>query len=432
MNTYKKSYPILFVFLLLLSVSCSDNNEEPEKPTVLDLDRQELNFNVLGGEEVIQLTANKAWEIKDVPDWVTVNPSSGTGSSEITVTVKKDDIAIGQEAEILFLSDEDDTRLSITQEKLKHYRFPFTYALYDNYTFGSNQIERIYNFNDQVEKLFINPSNNPQLMDKIFLGNLVSSNLKDLTDIETFTGYEFNQTDISTSVPIYSQEYIPSKEAQDSYVAEILKYLKKNNTINSGLKLNNGRLAYHSYRELNYIGKANMGIDLDMLISGKSYREQEMKKKNGLIFSFSHPLFDLYLEIPYNGQYVTEQLKEEDFPEGILSVIHTVTYGRIGALLIETDDDIKEIREIIDSLEKNKALSEESKNILNNLEAYHLYFDKEYQLKVIEGKEEALLSYLDQINQITDNQDAVYPYQISICDYFTSAMKTFSYNIHLP
>lgn len=101
----------------------------------------------------------------------------------------------------------------------------------------------------------------------------------------------------------------------------------------------------------------------------------------------------------------------------------------MGALLIETDDDIKEIRKIINSLGENKALSEESKNILNNLEAYHLYFDKEYQLKVVKEKEKALLSYL---NQIIDNQDALYPYQIQICDYFTSAMKPFSYTIHLP
>lgn len=421
------------ITILLLSsflfFSCSDDNEKPEEPTVIDLDKKELNFNVLGGEEIIQLTANKAWKIADVPDWITVSPSSGIGSSEITVTAKKDDIAIGQEAEMLFLSNGEEISLPVAQEKLKYYRFPFTYALYDNFSFGSNQTERIYNFNDQVEKLFINPSNNPQLMDKIFLGNLVSSNLKDLTDIETFTGYEFNQTDISTSVLIYSQEYIPSKKAQDSYVAEILKYLEENNTSTPGFSSNNGKLAYHSYRELNLIGRGNMGVDLDQLISGKSYREQEMKKKNGIIFSFSHSLFDLYLEIPYNGQYVKEQLKEEDFPEGTLSVISTVTYGRMGTLLIETDDDIKEIREIIDSLEKNKALSEENKNILNNLEAYHLYFDKEYQLKVIKGKEEVLLSYL---NQITDNKDAVYPYQIKISDYFTGAMKTFSYKINLP
>lgn len=79
------------VFCLLAAVAC--NKPEDLGPEMLEIDKQELNFDVQGGTQTITLASTVDWGIKnytpDVQKWLSINPSKGKGSKAeqiITIT----------------------------------------------------------------------------------------------------------------------------------------------------------------------------------------------------------------------------------------------------------------------------------------------------------------------------------------------------------
>lgn len=67
---------------------------------------------------VLRAPSGEAWSVESAPDWVSVEPSSGTGKVEVTVTV--DELAKGsgyREGEVVFLLDGKDYRTRIKVEQ---------------------------------------------------------------------------------------------------------------------------------------------------------------------------------------------------------------------------------------------------------------------------------------------------------------------------
>lgn len=289
-----------------------------------------------------------------------------------------------------------------------------------------NKDERIYSFS--TGSLFINPDANTDIKEKIFLGNLINRNLEKNTDVSVYKGYTFNPITVSTpnlSVDVESQTFIPSKSNLDAYANLIL---SKKPTANEFFASDGTGVIYNSHRELNLIGLGNMGIKLDEMIYKKSYREQEMMKENGLIYSFNHTLFTLVMDL--EPHIVKEEIKKEDFPNKSISFISDVSYGRIGLLIIESDNDVKKIREIVNKIfQNNKNITQEDSAILEELDAYHLYFDKSQKLVIAKGKVDIIKAYQD---QITGDIYNVYPFKCEICDYFSLASSIINYTITLP
>ena len=59
-----------------------------------------------------------SWSIESKPDWVTVNPSSGTGKTDVTVTVDALQVSSGNRTgEVVFLLDGKDYRSTLTVEQ---------------------------------------------------------------------------------------------------------------------------------------------------------------------------------------------------------------------------------------------------------------------------------------------------------------------------
>lgn len=46
----------------------------------------ELDYSASGGSQSVDVTANVAWSVTAKPSWITVTPSSYSGSATITVT----------------------------------------------------------------------------------------------------------------------------------------------------------------------------------------------------------------------------------------------------------------------------------------------------------------------------------------------------------
>lgn len=69
----------------------------------------------------LRAPAGENWSIESLPEWVTVNPSSGTGKTDVTVTVSS--LASGSEnraGEIVFLLDEKNYRSTMTVEQYNY------------------------------------------------------------------------------------------------------------------------------------------------------------------------------------------------------------------------------------------------------------------------------------------------------------------------
>lgn len=172
-----------------------------------------------------------------------------------------------------------------------------------------------------------------------------------------------------------------------------------------------------------------MGVNLDEVISGKSYQEQEMSKKNGIIYSFSHTLFTLAMDL--QEHIVKEEINKSDFPDNSLSYISSVSYGRIGLLIIESNYDAIKIRGIVNKILQNKSkdFSQEEMAILDEIDAYHIYYDKSQRMQKTEGKINAIEAYSTQITKDLFN---VFPFKFTVSDYFAHNNTEINFRITLP
>lgn len=70
-----------------------------------------------GRKYTLRAPANHTWSIESKPEWVTVTPSSGTGKTEVTVTISEMTETEGRSGEIVFLLDDKDYRTSMKVEQ---------------------------------------------------------------------------------------------------------------------------------------------------------------------------------------------------------------------------------------------------------------------------------------------------------------------------
>lgn len=410
----------LFVF------SCNDDNSISNK---ISLDQTELTFDSYGGDTNVNLNTDDRWYVSNVPDWIHISHSYGESSQELTITIEPNKNESSRQAIIDFINSNGHTSLTIYQdsnkEELNWSSFNFSTFYNSSFTTNPNNAERAYNFS--ILSMFVNPSKNPNINQKIFLGNLINRKLNTNTDIEEYRGYTFNPITVYTTIGTeMSRTLVPSKTEQDSLVNLIL---SKNPSQFEDFYSNGVGIIYSSHRELHLLGKSNMGENLDSIVSGKSYKEQEMTKRNGIIYSFRQTLFSLGMDLQEN--ITKEVINKNEFEDNTLSYISSVSYGRIGLLIIESDHSIKEIRSIVNKILQNKAdnLSEQEKLILDEISVYHIYYDKYLRRHINKGKIDAIQKYKNQMETDLLN---VFPFRFTVSDYFEQGESEMSFSMNLP
>lgn len=409
---------ILYLLVLssvLICHSCSDDNDDKQIETQITLDQKELSFEELGGDATVELTVNGEWRVENYPDWLSLSQTSGDAASEIKIAAKANDKASKRDAQLVFAGKGKSVSLDIIQDargaEISWSPLSFSSFHRMGYELGPDNIERRYGF--ATREIFIAPDAASDIHNKLFLGNLVNNKLKSNRDIEEYSGYTFNPITVSTMVnSIRSKSFTPSKEEQDAYVQLILDSKPSQSEY---LFIDNKGVVYNSHRELNLIGVGNMGVELDKVISGKPYREQEMGKRNGVIFSFDQTLFSLDMDL--QQWIVEEEIKPEDFPDGTLSYISTVSYGRMGMLIVESDEDVTTIRAIVNKIigGRDSELTQEESKILKELDAHHLYYNSSRELHIAKGGSEVIKAYQQ---QVTENNQELFLYKFRVTDYF--------------
>lgn len=404
-----------FLFSLLLWASCNHDAYKPEQ-SVLSLDKTEIAFESDGGKIGVLLTANGDWTTDNIPDWISLDHTSGNKTQKIAITIEANDGNEQRSDKIIFANNRGKIELNISQAgKIRELRWSslaFSSFANVNFILGDDNVERIYSFT--TNQMFITPDMNQD--GKIFLGNLVNRRLNDNSGIIEYPDYTFNPITVAPLTAVEkSRTYVPSKSEQDAFAAQII---EKEPAQNERIFIDGVGVEYGSHRELSLIGRGNMGIELDEIVSGKSYTEQEMVKENGIIFSFSQTLFTLIMDL--QEHIVKETIDKTDFPDNGLTYISSVSYGRVGLLIIESDHSPAKIRTIVNKIMQNgfDRLTQDEKAILDEIEAYHLYIDKSQGLMVAQGKSDAIEAYR---THIMDDRFNVFPFKFTVSDYFNHA-----------
>ena len=103
--------PSFVVAVAAMFTGCSDDKD----PTYLNEIRVSSSYvalNTNGGSTSIDITTTGSWQIANAPEWLTVSPSSGTGSGTVTFTAAA---GVGRTAEVLLTCDGKTQRINVIQ-----------------------------------------------------------------------------------------------------------------------------------------------------------------------------------------------------------------------------------------------------------------------------------------------------------------------------
>ena len=107
----KYFFPFFVAVIAAVFTSCSDDND----PTYLDeirVSQSYVSLKTSGGSASIDVVANGNWTVSDIPNWLTVSPTSGSGNGTITFSAGEGE---GRTAEVLITCEGKVQRINIIQ-----------------------------------------------------------------------------------------------------------------------------------------------------------------------------------------------------------------------------------------------------------------------------------------------------------------------------
>lgn len=113
---------LLLFLLLLIAVSCSDNNTNPiiSKPKVevkWDISPKDISFPSSGGANSIIVDANGEWKAESKQSWCKITPSIGyNGQTKLEINTESNHLTVARIAEIVFTSGEYSHIYKVTQQ----------------------------------------------------------------------------------------------------------------------------------------------------------------------------------------------------------------------------------------------------------------------------------------------------------------------------
>ena len=388
---------------------------------VLTLSEKILNVEITSNTKNVKVITADDWKLESLPSWVHSNIMSGTASTEIRLTFDENIEPIGRRTELTFTSGNTTVTLPVTQYGLAEILRMPTLPI-----FGYEQVQITDNqtvFNMRMNSMFVNPS----IKSKVYLGNLVCPIWEAVTTIPTFGGYTYNPITVSTSAVIkgdISKTCVPSLFNQNAFADYVI---EKKPQQGESFKADNGTTEFYSHKQLYTIGMINMGIKLDELISGSSYKNADMPKKYGLIFSFKSTSFSLAMDYP--EKLIKEDLEAADEAKSV-SYISQVSYGRLGLLVVESDTYFQKVRAAINKVIANKSLTSEESNFIATADISYVYFNNNKEPQMVKGNMEAIKAYKKSMSGvITEN---IYPLDFTIANYSTHALSSISLTTKVP
>ncbi|MFV0269665.1 MAG: BACON domain-containing protein [Draconibacterium sp.] len=415
----KTQLSILLPFCIIFSFSSCKKEAEPI--AYVDLERESLTIAIEGGEETVGLKSNGQWTIEGIPDWLTVNPKSGNGTAEITVTADENRDPEARAVSLTFIGKEVQNTLEVVQGGLKGIirgpTLPIIHLDEASYSFSTDSpYPQLNKYAVKTKSMFVNPA----IKDEIYLGNLLCHDAQPHTNIPVFSGYTFNPVTVVDN-DVTEETFLPSLAAQE----ELAKQVIEESNPSAPLTADFGTVEFYDHKQLHVVGMVNMGIKLDEIVSGASFPEKEMTRKFGVIFSFKRILFSLKTDTPQN--LIQEELKEADIAKGV-SYVSSVSYGKVGLLVVESDIDSRIVRGAIEKVLKNRPVSEQEQNAINSADICYVYFNTNNEAQVNKGGMEAVNAYKSAMR----TKDIVYPVQFQLSNFTSHETSSISFSYEMP
>lgn len=390
-----------------------------ESDPFIEFEDEQYVIDLQGGEKWINLTANKPWELTAAPAWLTVSPMSGEASEKILISASRNDDLQNKEAVLTFKAKDGNAKAEITIKQFGRDELVQSPTL-PIYMFKLISWSSVYEsrVQAQIDELFVNST----IRENIYLGGLVGYQAEEFPLFPFFTGYTFNPITVSTTYAVdqVAKTYSPSLAGQESFVKELLADPPRRV---AHILSDNGTTTFLTHKQLYKVGMTNLGIKLDEIVSGKSYKEQEMAKRQGLIYCFKQTLFTLDMDVP--EKLIKEDPKETDKNVGYVS---SVGYGKIGLLVIETDDNTEQVKTAIFRILNNDSpVREMDLAIITAADVSYVYFDNDGEVQVNKNGLEAVMAY-GKARSNKKDRDNIYPVNFSLSDLKDHANSTVAFS----
>lgn len=412
------SYLLLFLFIF----TACDNHQVEEY--LISLSEDKIIADYAGITQTIKVQSNDDnWTIlsSSIPEWCNIEKEKSS-SYNVEITISPNHTFHSREALITFIYEDKSCTLHIFQDGIQNkpsldwHTFPVN--SFSNVEIDSEVGLSERNYKIIASEIYINSS----IRDKIFHGNLIQNKLKGINKVEEYTQYSYNPIAISGFVNgqfYYRESVYPSFNNTDRLYNEI----KSNNTSqNFQFSYQTSPIQYNSYKHLNLLGIGNLGLKLDEIITGKSYTENELKNRTGLIYSYCNILFNTTINLPHN-------LIKETIPENErkgLSYINNIKYGKMAFLILETDYDYTISSLVVGKIMKDLQLNDYEEEIKSSINANYIFFDKDCNLNILKGIDVIRMF----VSQISDQP--IIPLNFSINNYDNNSIGNFELAFKIP
>lgn len=378
MDMKKLSYLLLF---LLIFTACDDHQQVEDYSISLSEDK--ITTDYTGITQTIKVQSNDDnWNIlsSSIPEWCNIEKKKSS-TYNVEITISPNHTFQSREATITFIYEDKSCSLYISQEGIQNkssldwHTFPVNSFSSVEYDSENNNTER--NYRISANEIYINSS----IKDKIYHGNLIQKKLNGISGVKETTQYSYNPITTSAFVngKFYSRESVyPSFENTNGLYDEVK---SKTPTQNISFSYQTSPIQYNSYKHLNLLGVGNLGLKLDEIITGKSYTQNELKNRTGLIYSYCNILFNTTMDLPAN--LIKETIPENEKKE--LSYISNINYGKMAFLIVETDYDYKTSTLVIGKIMKGLPLTEDEEKVKSSINANYLFFNKDGNINTTKG-----------------------------------------------
>lgn len=409
----------LYVIFLLLAFCACDANKEV---LFVRLTENTINADHSGVSKDLLVVSNCTWAISEMPEWCEVSKHSADEGQYLRVTVLPNTKFDDRQATILISGEGVSTTLTVSQSGIKNstslewHTFPvntLSDVKYEQEGDGETSV-RI-----SGERMFIGTS----LRDHIWHGSLLNTNFVDILNPASPRKYTYAPISIVGMLggkAYFSEGQIASYENSDALAQRIIDAVP---TQSSTFFVSDAPIQYNSYRHLHLLGVGNMGLRLDEIISGQSYRDGELGARTGMIYSYCAVDFETVMDYP--GTLVTEDITEAE--RKYLSYVNSIQYGRTALLVVETEYDLASSKTTVKKIMQGDILTTGEDDVKKSIAAWYIYFDRN-------GIVHAKPGSVDVIKEYTANKhsEAIIPLNFSVNKYSDNSAGKCQFTFNLP
>ncbi|MDO4770419.1 MAG: BACON domain-containing protein [Porphyromonas sp.] len=396
---------------------------EPPLPQ-LTLSEESLNFSSEATQDTIYIGGDKSWHVESDAPWLTIKKKSNESGSDLLIINAAPNTSEHERSAVIKVSIEGiEKSVHVRQEAEK---YPdFDWQVFPTVMIKNTKVEKTadgYTYTFEGVHNFINRD----VREQVFAGSLVSHIMTRPNKVEEFNRYLKDEVTLFLYASLLGFESVKMRPSAQGVEEAVDKFIATNTLSESGeFYYSNKPQHYSSREELYFLGMGNLGIDLDRLLFGKSYLDEEIQSgKRGYIFSYYMRRFSVMLDAPHELA-LREEAQNQDFSSRI-SYIDWVGYGRTGFLFVKTDIPEQDIRIIVHRVAQKEPLSEKQKDMLSKLTFKYLTFDKYSEPSVDTGGVDVIKKYFEEIAT-----GPIIPLSYSLKGLF-SHTHTMDYQVKIP